>query len=238
MDLFKNTLYINLENRTDRNLHVKTQLSKIGINNAIRLNAVKTTNGAIGCSLSHIKCLEMAIIYGWEYVFICEDDIHFTNPKLLLENMEKFEDLNKKGFQWDVLLVGGNNCPPYEPVLESNGCIVQVSHCRTTIGYIVRNHYYDILIKNLREGVVQLIKEPENKPKYAIDMYWNRLQQTDRWFLLVPLTVSQLQSYSDVEKRVVNYDHLMLDLDKEWLFTRQYQENVMQNMTCIHRKVG
>ena len=48
-------------------------------------------------------------------------------------------------------------------------------------------------------------------------MYWKRLQQKDNWFLLTPPTVIQLEDYSDIESRVVKYDHLMLDLEKKWL---------------------
>jgi hypothetical protein len=39
-----------------------------------------------------------------------------------------------------------------------------------------------------------------------------------------------------VEEKETNYDHLMLDLEKKWLFTREYQQLVMQNMTTIKKK--
>jgi len=81
MDLLKNTLYINLEHRTDRLEHVKIELSKLGIDGE-RVNAVKSKIGAIGCTLSHIRCLEIAKQRDYEYVFICEDDIQFLNPEL------------------------------------------------------------------------------------------------------------------------------------------------------------
>lgn len=239
MDLFKHTLYINLDHRGDRNIHTKIQLSNIGIQNAIRISATKTTNGAIGCSLSHIKCVELAKKNDWDHVFICEDDIKFTNPALFLENITKFNVFNRTAsFQWDVLMVGGNNCPPHQYVPGSNDCIVQVSNCRTTIGYIVKKHYYDKLIQNFREGVSQLIKNPTNKCAYAVDMYWAKLQQKDQWFLIIPLTVTQTESYSDVENGVVNYDNLMLDLDKKWLFTQQYQRQMLGNMTCFRRPMN
>jgi GR25 family glycosyltransferase involved in LPS biosynthesis len=239
MDLFKHTLYINLDHREDRNIHTKIQLSKIGIQNATRISATKTANGAIGCSLSHIKCMEMAKENDWSNVFICEDDIKFTNPELFLENIQKFNSFcQNTNFQWDLLMVGGNNFPPYNIVPGSNDCIVQVLNCRTTIGYIVQKHYYDVLIQNFREGVLQLIKNPTNKNNYAVDMYWAKLQQKDKWFLIVPLTVTQTESYSDVENEVVNYDHVMLKLDKEWLFEQQYQQQMLANMTCFHRPIN
>ena len=49
LDDIKNSFYINLEHRTDRREHVEKELDKIGIK-ATRFNAIKMTNGAIGCS--------------------------------------------------------------------------------------------------------------------------------------------------------------------------------------------
>jgi hypothetical protein len=237
MDLFKHTIYINLDHREDRNIHVKIELAKIGIHNETRMSATKTANGAIGCSLSHVKCVELAKKNGWSHVFICEDDIKFTNPELLLENIEKFNAFcQTTNFEWDVLMVGGNNCPPHKSVPGSNDCIIQISNCRAALGYIVQKHYYDTLIQNFREGAAQLIKNPTNKYEYAIDMNWAKLQQKDRWFLIVPLTVTQMESYSDIENKYVNYDRVMLDLDKKWFFEQQqYQQQMLANMTCFRR---
>jgi hypothetical protein len=65
-----------------------------------------------------------------------------------------------------------------------------------------------------------LMRNPHNKREFALDMYWKRLQQTGVWLMIIPATVTQYQDYSDIEKRVVNYDHLMLDIQKDWLFRR------------------
>ena len=75
----------------------------------------------------------------------------------------------------------------------------------------------------MREGLKNLMREPENKQMYALDMFWNSLQQRDKWYLLIPLTVVQAPCYSDIEQRNVNYEHLMLDLEKKWLFQQRPQ---------------
>ena len=54
-----NVLYINLNKRKDRLEHVKKELLKIGITGE-RFPAIKLTNGRLGCSMSHLKCIEMA----------------------------------------------------------------------------------------------------------------------------------------------------------------------------------
>lgn len=210
MELLQNTFFINLEHRKDRLLHVKQQFDKLGVN-AERFNAVKTNSGAIGCTISHIKCLELAAERGYDQVFVCEDDITFLDIDKLRDSLTQFQN---SGLQWDVLFISGNNAPPFQQV--SDYC-VRVSNCRCGTGYVVKKHYYSTLIENMREGLKNLMRDPTNKPMYALDMYWNKLQQRDNWYLLIPLTVVQAPCYSDIEQRNVDYQHLMLDLEKPWL---------------------
>jgi GR25 family glycosyltransferase involved in LPS biosynthesis len=216
MELFKHTLFINLASRKDRLEHVTSELNKMGINGQ-RVDAVKMASGAIGCSLSHIKCLEIAKESKYEQVFICEDDITFLNPELLKQNITKFYE--NKTINWDVLIIGGNNGPPFQKI---NEYCSRVFNCQTTTGYIVKCGMYDVLIDNFKTGLSKLLKTPQNKREYAIDMYWKRLQIQYYWYIITPLTIIQYENYSDVEDQNVNYSHLMLDLNKEWL-TKQKQ---------------
>lgn len=220
----KHALYINLETRTDRKEHVEKQLKLIGVK-AERFNAIKLANGAIGCSMSHLKCIEMAKANGWPHLFLVEDDITFTKPSVFTKQLNKFLK-NHKDF--DMCLLAGNNIPPYEKIDDS--CI-QVHSCQTTTGYIIQSHYYDTLINNYREGIKKLMADPLNKTSYAIDRYWFQLQKTDKWYLITPLTVIQREDYSDIEQRQTNYSHLLTDMDKEWFFKRQKQ---MKQMNMMH----
>ncbi len=212
MDILQNTFYINLQHRTDRLEHVQNELKKIGIKGE-RFNAIKTKSGAVGCTLSHIKCLELAKERNYEEVFICEDDITFTNPKLLLENLQKFCD--NEDIMWDVLIIGGNNVPPYKQYYDY---CARVFNCQTTTGYIVKQDFYDIMIKNFKEGVSNLMKNTENKREFAIDIYWKKLQMENFWYMITPPTVTQYENYSDIEEKHTNYDNLLLDMDKTWMF--------------------
>jgi len=208
---------------------VKQELSKLKPNIGTRFNAIKAASGAVGCSMSHIKCLEQAKNNNLPHVFICEDDICFLNPELLMKNLQTFcENIPN----WDVLVIGGNTVPPYE--LIGDYC-ARVFNNQTLTGYIVREHYYDKLIANFREGLKKLIANPENKREYAIDMYWKRLQTTDLYYFITPPTVSQREGFSDIEKRQTNYTHLMLDMNKEWLF-KPSQPNI--NFNVSNRKQG
>ena len=219
MNDIKNAFYINLESRSDRKVWCEKQLQSVGIK-ASRFNAIKLKNGAIGCSMSHLKCLQIAKEQGWDHILIVEDDIEFTNPTLFKTQFDKFLTNTPKR-EWDVVLLAGNNMPPYE---EASDYCVKVTRCQTTTSYMVNGHYFDKLIANINQGIKLLMKEPDKHRIYAIDKYWFNLQQQDKWFLITPLTVTQREDYSDIEKRVTNYRNVMLDLDKKAFFEKQIQK--------------
>ena len=228
-------IYINLDARVDRHVHTVNELRKLRPPNSFeRFPAIcpKSKDGALGCTLSHIKCLEMAKQRAYPYVFICEDDITFLQPDLLLEKLQEFwDEPPAKG--WDVLIVGGNNCPPFEAF---SNYAVQVHNCQTTTGYIVAQPYYDTLITNFRQSATNLMKHPENRREYALDMYWKALQQPadSRWYMLIPPTVTQYQNFSNIENRETNYDHLMLDLEKRAWFGPP-DEQYIKTMRSLER---
>jgi hypothetical protein len=125
------------------------------------------------------------------------------------------------GDNWDVLILGGNAVPPYDPI---GNYAVRVANCQTTTGYIVNRRFYKPLIDNIREGIALFMRNPFDKRQFAIDIYWKRLQSTHQWYMIVPPTVIQREGFSDVESRQTNYAGLMLDMQKEWLFKQQQQQ--------------
>jgi glycosyl transferase family 25 len=144
LDDIKNAFYINLEHRIDRKEHVETQLANIGVK-ANRFNAIKMANGAIGCSMSHLKILEDAKKNNLDHVLIVEDDITFLDSKLFKNQINKFLEIHENN--WDVVLLAGNNMPPYDKIDDT---CVKVSRCQTTTGYLVNGHYIKVLISNVK----------------------------------------------------------------------------------------
>jgi len=219
----KYCLYINLECRPDRKAHIEEQLTSIGLH-PIRFNAIKLKNGRIGCSMSHLKCLQIAKQNNWPHVMICEDDLKILNNDTFISHINKFFSIhghenNSIKSKWNVLLLAGNNVPPYHKIDDT--CI-QVSHCQTTTGYIVKQSYYDILINNIKIGVEHLMKTPDQHIVYAIDKFWIKLQKQHTWYMLAPVVAVQREDYSDIEERKTNYENIMKDLDKPHLVHQQH----------------
>jgi glycosyl transferase family 25 len=221
-----NIFYINLEHRVDRKHHVETQLDSIGLKGT-RFNAIKMENGAIGCSMSHLKLLQLALKSGLDHILIVEDDLLFLDPELFKSQLDKFLQNHGSSSSWDVILFAGNNMPPYQKV---NDTCVKVTQCQTTTGYLVNGHYIEKLLNNIKMGLTNLIKEPEKHIQYAIDKHWFSLQKSDNWFLIIPLTVVQREDYSDIEKKVINYQGVMTDLDKTEIIKKMkmYQEKQIE----------
>jgi glycosyl transferase family 25 len=201
--------YINLEHRTDRNVHVTEQLTNLGLPKFERFNAIKMEYGAIGCSMSHLKILQNALTNNYNHVLIMEDDITFLEPERFKANFNTF--LERQGNNWDVILFAGNNVPPYDKI---DDVCIRVKQCLTTTGYLVNGHYFKRLIDNVKMGLTNLLHKPDKGILYAIDKFWFVLQGMDRWFLIIPPTVIQREDYSDIEKRNTNYQNLMLNIDK------------------------
>jgi hypothetical protein len=74
---------------------------------------------------------------------------------------------------------------------------------------------------------------------YAIDKFWFLLQAIDKWYLIIPPTVVQREDYSDIEKKRINYQKIMTDLDKKDLFdaiARARQQNQLGQMLKFNNK--
>jgi hypothetical protein len=74
---------------------------------------------------------------------------------------------------------------------------------------------------------------------YAIDKFWFLLQAIDKWYLIIPPTVVQREDYSDIEKKRINYQKIMTDLDKKDLFdaiARARQQNQLGQMLNFNNK--
>lgn len=245
----KHCLYINLASRPDRKQHIEEELRGVGLN-PTRFNAIKLKNGRIGCSMSHLKCLQIAKKNNWSHVMICEDDLKILNRQTFVNSMNTFfrmhgdgdGDSNSHGDNssanntWNVLLLAGNNVPPYKKIDDT--CI-QVSHCQTTTGYIVKINYYDTLIDNIRTGIENLMKMPDQHIIYAIDKYWIKLQKQHTWYMLAPVVAVQREDYSDIEERKTNYESIMKDLDKPHLFhQQQHIQNKQKGTSAILSKMS
>ena len=184
--LIKKVIYINLEERKDRKRKCLDILDNLFYNDQIvRLDAIKHDKGYIGCAMSHLKCLEIAIENNWENVLIVEDDIFYTkNSKNILIN------LIKKPF--DFIILGG-------ALIYYNPFNYKLYRCNSTTAYIVSNHYYKTLKSFWENNLNNLIKT-NNFIKYSLDISWHELQYKDNWKIVYPPVFIQKMGKSDIQQ--------------------------------------
>lgn len=191
-DAVQHVVYINLDSRSDRKIHIETQLARAFPPHKIhRFSAIQHVIGAKGCSRSHIAVLEMAKANGWSNVLLVEDDFTWNNFEKGAPNLE---DRLTKPF--DVIAL----CGAYV-VCNDDGRLIS---SQTATAYIVNQSYYDTLIANFKEGLA-LYEATDDYRQYALDQYWKRLQPKGLWYIIRPNMGFQLPGYSDIEKKTVNY---------------------------------
>jgi len=195
-------VYINLDQRGDRRLHMNDFFiqGQIPSEKILRLPAIYNKHGAIGCSASHIQVITLAIQCGWSRVLIFEDDVDWNNFE---ENYAKLEELMKTS-GWDVCMLGGLYADVDPPRVKTAFC---------THAYIVNQHYYQTLLNNFKESYNLLSKSKSaiswvrstvrmnEHGEYNLDSYWVKLQLKDNWVYIHTLCV-QINSYSNITNTV------------------------------------
>ena len=108
---------INLKERTDRWEKIEENFKEFKI---LRIDAVKTDEGKIGCFKSHQKALQFAKDNNMEKIFVLEDDcIPCENFKERFKTIKQYLDNNNN---WDLYLGGGIIKPPWDryPTWKNN----------------------------------------------------------------------------------------------------------------------
>ena len=195
--------YINLDSREDRKKLCEEQLDKLGWKYE-RIPAIRKENGALGCVLSHIKVLTKARDNKLPYVIIFEDDFKITDFGLFKTKFKKILDTN---VSFDVLKFGANALPPYKYIKDAH---IGLNFSFCSHAYMVKKHYYDILINNLTQSSILLEKYGKgHKGINCLDVQYNILTRRDNWILLNPPScVIQRPGFSEIEQKVIDYGHL------------------------------
>ena len=199
--------YINLNHRTDRLNHITNEIKKTNIDESKvhRIEAVYVEDfGALGCSKSHCIALENFINSPEtnQTCVILEDDFEFTQPQNVVNDLID-NVFNNDVKDFDVLMLSSNIA--LELTTPKFNFVTKIINAQTTSGYVVSRKFAPILLKNYKEGA-DLLSQTRDRPKYSIDMYMKLLQPNSKWLCLSPKIGKQMDSYSDIEKCIINYN--------------------------------
>jgi len=180
-------VYINLDKRTDRDAHIREVLSQFG-NKVIRMSAVETNPGFIGCLKSHIAVLREAKHYKWANVLVMEDDVEWNAFDVAYPIVEKLASQ-----PYNVIHLG-----PSVPVMVEG--TYQLLDGQTTSSYLVNGHYINTLLACYVDALPKLIKT-HNEAVYGSDQCWKPLMKQGGWFAPSPALMYQAPGYSDIRQR-------------------------------------
>ena len=185
-------IYINLKRREDKKIYIENELNTYELPYE-RFDAIEyITQGNVGCSLSHLAVLKLAKEREYKNILILEDDFKFNLSK------EDFEN-NLKQFFDSSSSIDYNVCMFYYAIdapLDNTeySFLKRILKSHGTVGYLVNNNYYDILIQIIEESIPKLI-ETKQHWNYAIDTCWRNLQRNDLWYGFSP-TIGDTTSFS------------------------------------------
>lgn len=218
--------YLNLDHRSDRLIHMKNELDRVGLNatrtkgqlpthydlNDPKVQVMKNrTPGAIGCYMGQLEIMKEAFQQG-RSAWVMEDDLVFCSDiKSRLDYIENFLNLQDS---WDVLWLGGTvHINPSWWHTGSNrdlpGSNIGRDAERTEDARMLRTygafstHCY-IVNKNSIERVMQLLNDVMIE-SMGIDWSFIKLGAKLKCFMFLPGCVKQMDNMSDIGHGITKF---------------------------------
>jgi len=196
-DFFENIYCINLDRRTDRWEEVQKEFEKIGILDRVnRFSAIEHEDGRIGLIKSFLELFKMAKSKKMKNILIFEDDVKFINNPV--ENLKK--SLSQIGeLNWGMLYLGANTHQRLIKI-KPNLCLLKNAYSAHAIVYDEK--VYDDIINKFKR--TDKIKNQSD----INDVFYSKLQDKYVALMVNPIISTQTPSYSDLEKRFVDYSFI------------------------------
>ncbi len=198
-DFFEEIYCINLDERTDRWEHAQKEFEKAGIKDrVIRFSAIKDDDGRVGIIKSNLGIVKIAKQKKLKNVLVFEDDVEFIvdDPQsVLTETLTQLGNLD-----WYLFYLGANTHNKLIKI-KSNLILLKNSYAVHSMAYNEKS--YDTFIKKY-EGMNKLANFND-----ILDVYLaQHFQEKNICLMVNPMMTTQMNSYSDIEKKVVNYDFI------------------------------
>lgn len=184
---FELSYCVNLDERKDRWDSCQKEFKKLDFYPE-RFSAIKHENTPEGCRQSHLAILKKAKEEN-KNVLIFEDDVEFSdNAGAIIERALNELSVLK---WWNMFYLGGNILRPFYQITDH---LAKLSHCQSTHAYGVNKEFLDTLIHWI-----------EARPMIIDVLYADGIIPYNNCFITVPMVAIQRASYSDIEKRMMDY---------------------------------
>lgn len=198
LDAFDAVYVINLDSRPDRMIDFKRGLRSLGITDheidqkVVRFSGVVPAAGpgALGCTLSHLSIVKDAKLARYEKILVFEDDaIPYNEGMKYLDGVVR--DLENE--DWDLYYLGYNSHHPLE--LHSKNSL-RARDLFSTHAIAYRSSFFDKFIDDYVNDKIEI---------FDVWLRFN-IQPHMKCLASYPMLFIQSTSYSDIERKNVNYE--------------------------------
>ena len=214
---------INLKSRTDRKQNMIIELNKAQIENYeffdavepvseteinnwnpnfvknkppwLNTNFLKYRLGSLGCMLSHIEIMKIALQRKYEKILILEDDIQFKflNGQSFESIFKNFIEKELMNIPYDFLYLGGIHS--LDKLTQVTKHIHKTTATGTTSSYILNKRAMNLILTHITSTVNE------------IDIFYKKLQNLDvlNIYTIIPCMVIQKPDYSNIIQKNVAY---------------------------------
>ena len=204
---------INLPHRRDRRQQSIAELTEAGIgasDNFIFNACYHPEYGELGASLSHANLIARYLSESTApYLLVLEDDFEIVDKAAFLSDLTQAITVST---HWQVFLLSHNQAIPVAAIDPQAG-YCQVINSQTASGYIVKRQFAVKLMAVFFESAVGLQNIQHLRDElavaakhfYCLDILWKKLQTGYPFVTKFPPILKQRASYSDIERKPVNY---------------------------------
>lgn len=189
-------LYINLLKREDRHRQIRFEL-RILFGQAVKFHHLIASTGTpsfMGCTKSHLRALQYALVQDAQWNLILEDDFQLACRAVTVRKQIKEALIQSEKHDFQVIMLQANLHQSWPTTFNANLRTVKYALC--TAGYLVKKQYIPRLISSCLESL---------RKKIPVDVGYGSLQRDRKWVAFVPKLGMQRPSFSDIENRFVNY---------------------------------
>ena len=198
-DYFDEIYCINLDHRIDRWENAKKEFGKAGILDRVkRFSAIKENDGRLGIIKSNLAIIKIAKEKKLNNVLIFEDDVKFIvdEPQEVL----KVSIEQTKGINWYLFYLGANT---HNRLIKFKPNLILLRNAFAVHSMAYSSLMYDIFIDRY-DG----IKDVKNYDDILDVFLAKKIQEKYVCLMTNPMMTTQMNSFSDIEKRVVNYSFI------------------------------
>jgi len=162
--------------------------------------------GQVGCLLSHLGIIRLAISQGMKNVMIVEDDVAFDVEKF----PEQCDFLNEIPVNWDMIYFGGNHQIDPTPCVNLDTMVESKTVSGTTCTFTTH-----CLAINLQSPMLNDMVFMIQQVALPVDVCYAAFHAANHVFTSTQKITWQKETFSDIEQRVVNYDSVLKESNEQ-----------------------